>query len=548
MLSRELNDYFGLREAPFNPAPNPRFFYSNPRFEGALSDVRHGIDEKKGIIVISAEAGTGKTTLLRKLISGWGGSASSVFIFCPYLNFSELLRIILHDLGLTSHEEDRNAMLAELTGHLNLQFEHGRTTCLLIDEAQNLSAELFEGISVLSDLENDGQKLLPIVLAGQPGLEAKLNEQKLQELKRRVAIQCQLAPLKGNDVGLYIDHRLRKAGYEGNGLFDGDAIERIAAYSQGIPRVINLICDRALFTAHAAAKEVITADVIQEVARDLDLADKTEIANECPPDQFNVPWEREDLTRVALPDPDISQWEFNSEVDELKEEKLAAVGDQRNAGKHALGSFLSRAAKVGVGTLSVLLVLMAGRGAIYSDQSKNYLSDLAVVLDTLIETGKERLGQSDRVGEPGPMAQARTKALGSGLPARVDGALARESDKAETLDGTTAPRKMKRAEASGTASIVEKPTQSGNSSNVSEKVSPSYAGRRFSPGERDAIEMKLYNAISNRAISGVVVSFIDGTVYLDGRVATERQKMAAVQAARSVSGVKYVRDRVRVSY
>jgi general secretion pathway protein A len=263
------NRYFGFLESPFSVTPDPRFFYTNPVNSEAYATLRYGIEAKKGFIVITGEVGTGKTTLLRKLLRGLENTVHSVFIFNTYLSFPELLQVALQDLGLTPKDASKLTMLQQLNEYLITQLKQGHTVAALIDEAQNLSADVLEDLRLLSNLETDREKLLQIVLVGQPELEVKLDQPGLRQLKQRVAVQCRLNPLKDEEVGPYIDFRLRAAGYEGKGLFHREAVKQVALYSKGIPRLMNIICDNALVTAYAESKKIVSADMIKDVARDL---------------------------------------------------------------------------------------------------------------------------------------------------------------------------------------------------------------------------------------------------------------------------------------
>src|SRR5438132_7723293 len=218
------NNYFGFSVSPFSVTPDPGFFYTNPVYQEAYANLRYGIEAKKGFIVITGEVGTGKTTLLRKLMHNLEGTIDSVFIFNTYLNFTELLQVILYDLGLAPKEPNKVTMLQELNDYLITQLKQARIVSVLVDEAQNLSDEALEGLRLLSNLETDQEKLLQIVLMGQPELERKLDRPSLRQLKQRIAVHCQLAPLNGSEVSPYIDLRLRAAGYEGEDPFDSDAV------------------------------------------------------------------------------------------------------------------------------------------------------------------------------------------------------------------------------------------------------------------------------------------------------------------------------------
>lgn len=295
------NNYFGFRESPFSVTPDPRFFYTNPVYLEAYAALRYGIEAKKGFVVVSGEVGTGKTTLLRRLLHNLQDSVRSVFIFNTHLSFAELLQATLHDLGLTPKDASKVTMIQQLYDYLIEQLKQEHTVAALIDEAQNLSDEVLEELRLLSNLETDRQKLLQIVLVGQPELEAKLDQPPLRQLKQRVAVRCRLDPLKDEEVGSYVDFRLRSAGYEGKGLFHREAVEQIAYYSKGIPRLINIICDNALLIAYAESKKFVSADMIKQVARDLRLESASQMTKAEPvPAVLASRSERQPLIREVL--------------------------------------------------------------------------------------------------------------------------------------------------------------------------------------------------------------------------------------------------------
>ena len=263
--------YFGFREEPFSITPNPRFFYANSVYLEAYANLRYGIEAKKGFIAVTGEVGTGKTTLLRKLMLSLEKTIHTVLIFNTDVTFNELLRVILRELGLPTEGKDRLSMVEELNDYLIEQLEQGRVVCLLIDEVQNLSDESLEGLRLLSNLESDQHKLLQIVLMGQPEFQAKLDQPHLRQLKQRIAIRCEIGRLQDDEISSYINFRLRAAGCVSDDLFHPYAVEQIAMYSRGIPRLINVICDNALLIAFASSQKNVSANVIGEVARDLRL-------------------------------------------------------------------------------------------------------------------------------------------------------------------------------------------------------------------------------------------------------------------------------------
>ena len=265
------NRYFGFLESPFSISPNPLFFYSNQVYQEAYANLRYGIEAKKGFVCVTGEVGTGKTMLLRKLMRSFENTIHFVFIFNPNLTFDQLLRAILHDLGLQTQAKDRLAMFEQLNDYLIEQLKKKHLVCLLVDEVQNLPNESLEGLRLLSNLETDKDKLLQIVMMGQPEFKARLDQPNLRQLKQRITLQSEIGRLEDKEIASYINSRLQSAGYEGKALFHSEAIQKIAHYSKGIPRLINVICDNALVTAFAASQRTVSGAVIREVAKDLSL-------------------------------------------------------------------------------------------------------------------------------------------------------------------------------------------------------------------------------------------------------------------------------------
>lgn len=264
------NAYFNFPEAPFGVTPDPKFYYSNAIYQKAWITLRYGIRSRKGFIVIAGEVGTGKTTLLRKVRHAFESNIKTAYVANTLVGYNDLLRLILTDLGLPVSTDNRVAMIESLTQYLIEQFAKGNIVALLIDEAQNLSLETLEELRLLGNLETDKDKLLQIVLVGQPELEQKLDQPELRQLKQRVVLHCRLEPIATGEVGSYIDSRLQAIDRKVDDVFELAAIEKISVYSAGIPRLINIICDNALLIA-AMRKHKVSADMIDEVADDLRL-------------------------------------------------------------------------------------------------------------------------------------------------------------------------------------------------------------------------------------------------------------------------------------
>lgn len=274
------NEYFGFRERPFNITPDPRFFYANAGHEEAYANLFYGIHERKGFIVLTGEVGTGKTTLLRKLIESLENSTRFVLFYNTTLTFEELLDFTFAELGLEAPLGGRLQKIQALNRFLINELAQGGTVALLIDEAQNLSDDVLENLRLLSNLETAQEKLLQIVLVGQPELDVKLAQPHLRQLKQRITTRCHLTRLRDVDVSAFISYRLQIVGCLDSTLFSPEAVQRISVYCQGIPRLINVLCDSALLIAYGASQKIVTPAMIDEVARDLQFS--TQIPRKIP--------------------------------------------------------------------------------------------------------------------------------------------------------------------------------------------------------------------------------------------------------------------------
>jgi general secretion pathway protein A len=262
-----VESYFGFRETPFGVTPDPRFFYSSPFYLEALAALVYGIKARKGFMLLSGEVGTGKTILLRKLMRQLEGHVQFVFISSSHLTSYGLVELMVQDLGLINKERNRLEMVHELKSYLTQQLTKEQTVALLIDEGQNLNDEALESLCGLSNLETDEEKLLQIVLVGQPELAVKLNKSSLRRVKQRIAIHHRLYSLQTpGEVEEYIRHRLQVAGYDGREIFYKEAIETIWYYSAGTPRLINIICDNALALTCEAGKKKVSAYMVMKAA------------------------------------------------------------------------------------------------------------------------------------------------------------------------------------------------------------------------------------------------------------------------------------------
>ncbi len=269
-------DFYQMRERPFNVTADPKFLYLNARYREALASLHYGITQRKGFVTLIGEAGTGKTTLLKKLLDDLDQTTRTVFVFNTNVTFDEILEYIFGEFDLPVHNGKRLYMLQRLNTFLLDELGKGRNVALLIDEAQDLDYSVLEDLRLLSNLETAKEKILQIVLSGQPELGQKLGNPGLRQLRQRIAVSCRLLPLTRDELTEYIQSRLTAAGATDPKLFTRDAEERIFEISTGIPRLVNIVCDNALVIGYALGKKRIAADVVNEAAADLLTADVRE--------------------------------------------------------------------------------------------------------------------------------------------------------------------------------------------------------------------------------------------------------------------------------
>ncbi len=261
--------FFGLREKPFDLLPNPDFLYPSRAHKRALTYLTHGIRERAGFILLTGEVGSGKTTLIRNMIRSQLKDSVLAKVFNTRVDSLQLLMQINADFGLETEGKDKATLLKELNDFLIDQYALRRQSVLIIDEAQNLPAELLEEVRMLSNLETDRDKLLQIILVGQPELRDLLSGPGLMQLRQRIQINCHLQPLNAAEVREYILFRLEKAGNREALSFSDDAVEAIATYSRGIPRLINILCDYVMIDAFSSQTRAVEGTTVHELAADL---------------------------------------------------------------------------------------------------------------------------------------------------------------------------------------------------------------------------------------------------------------------------------------
>ncbi|HYD49260.1 MAG TPA: AAA family ATPase [Terriglobales bacterium] len=262
-------EFYGMTERPFNVTPDPKFLYLNARYREAIASLHYGITQRKGFITLIGEAGTGKTTLLKRLLEDLDPKTKSVFIFNTNVTFEEILEYIFAEFDLAVHNGKKLYMLQRLNTFLLEELRNGGNVALLIDEAQDLDFSVLEDLRLLSNLETAKEKILQIVLSGQPELGQKLSNPALRQLRQRITINCRLLPLSRDEITEYLQFRLQAGGCPDLKLFSREAEDRVYHFSRGVPRLVNVVCDNALVIGYALGKKRIGADIIDEAAADL---------------------------------------------------------------------------------------------------------------------------------------------------------------------------------------------------------------------------------------------------------------------------------------
>lgn len=271
--------FYGLKESPFNVNPDPRFLYMTKEIEEALTGLMYGIQTRKGFITLTGEVGTGKTTLINRLLD-WlhHRNTRTAFLFNSRMNSSQLFDFILAEFDIPCESKSKSQQLMKLNHWLLERYRQGETVVLIIDEAQNLTYPVMEEIRLLTNLETSTEKLLQIVLSGQSELEEKLKLPQLRQLRQRIMLRCRTLPLSQQQTQEYIAERLRIGGSSGEPIFSPKAIEAIHVYSLGIPRVINLLCEHSLVNAFVDQQRPIQPKTIEDVAHEFQLDEVEPIA------------------------------------------------------------------------------------------------------------------------------------------------------------------------------------------------------------------------------------------------------------------------------
>ena len=318
-------EFFGLQDTPFTLTPDPRFIVFTPSYNEVLASLYYGLENAKGLIVLTGEVGTGKTTALRWILRRLDSSVLAAYIFNPRLSIDEFYHHVTQMLGIKDWT-NKAELLTEMGRVLKERHRRGLRTVLIIDEAHELSDYVLEEIRLLMNFESDNAKHLQIVLTGQPELREKLNQANLRQLKQRVALRCKMHQLPNTEeIERYITERLLIAGSEQPNIFTPGAIDFIFQCSEGIPRQINNLCDNAMLAAYAAGETIIGRQTIEEVADNLDLLPRRENLQANEKQLENAP-----SGRVLTSEAREELWNHQARVEQVKPKMFQTEKPQTN--------------------------------------------------------------------------------------------------------------------------------------------------------------------------------------------------------------------------
>ena len=545
------NEHFGFTESPFNVTPDPRFFFINSCYEEAFATLRYGIEERKGFVVVTGEPGTGKTTLLKRLLGNLDRRVHTAWIFDPHLTFNELFRLTMTDLGLPlDPEADRLALLGQFYDYLMDQLKKGDIVALIVDEAQNLNEEILEELRLLSNLETNTEKLIQIVLVGQPELEEKLDRASLFQLKQRVVARYRMRPLQEAEIPSYIEARLKTVQCERQDLFDAASLGRLARYSGGVPRLINVICDNALLVAYAKGKKSVAAADIDEAARELKLADSSTEMRDTSQTKVASASEAKTAPKQNARSPRVPPGERGEEFTEGWKDYRSEVDSPFfvEVGWHKPQPPPRRSGMRGL----LLLCLVAAIALFVATQGEPALGPMMRgYLAKLSDLAHSPAPEQQPLPPPDTASENDHNTVSQVAPVPSDLQPVAPDPESAAPSMPQAPLPAEK-ENPGPVPQVKTPAKktpvTPDNKSVAIKRRPPVINEGDPLSER-RLQIEIYKAIRDRAINGVQVSYVDdGTVYLEGRVATPRQKLAAVRATLSVPGVKGVRDRIMIDY
>ena len=532
------------RGSPFSGVVGARSFFRSAHYDEALATLHLGVEKRKKLILCIGAAGTGKSTLLQQFALEPGANVNCALISDPHVGFSEIIRSILLQLQVEPASTSEPAMLRQCQTVMRSECESGRIICLAFDDAHHLPDRVLEKLLhefIGVNPEDSRKHLAQVILAGRPKLKERLFQPPLRSLgSLLLGAECRLPPLNDKEVGEYIEHQLRATNLPAE-RFGAEAIQRIAVYSGGNLRHVNALCDRVFQASEASSKQQISAGAIETAAQDLDLWQPRWTSMEKPKKDFTLPTERDEPFGFRLDDSDTTEVVGHTFLDYTEDrDPTRALFSRDGQGRR-------------ISILMLLIVALAGTGAWLqsnwvadrrgADNNKKYEAARSDHRQFSAPASADR--KTDSVApEPDTLTPP------SKLPPATPAAELDDKNQIAAL-----PETGKHSEAP-TAGPQKKPA-TANADAEAKKVAPavkSKASENRPPApidnaeiRRKRLEMEVAKAIENRAIAGVAVAVIDEIIYLDGRVATERQRAAAERAARSVAGVEKVRNRINLS-
>jgi type II secretory pathway predicted ATPase ExeA len=525
------SQFESLSPSSLSSVAEPPRFHNNLHYREVLATLRYGIIARKGLILLIGDAGVGKSTVLQQFTRDLDSDVTCIFESDPEVNFTDLLRLVLDNLEAPANSRNSLSMMQRCKISLRSQLEQGRIVSLMIDNAERLRDESLEYLLhyfYSATPAERGDNLLQIVLAGRPELREKLAQPRLRSLRPRSELVCQLQPLQHKDIAAYLKTRLRAACLSEE-TFDSAATDRIAAYSHGNPHLINVLSNRALQVSGQSPVTNVTAEMVARAARGLDLTEARRPIGETTKQNLEVPNESEEPFRLV--DGDTTEAVGETFLNYTFNDPKPSLWPTRRARN--------------VARLLLILLLVGGAVAwLQTDSGKTQLSKWLGA-----ESGGSGAQQRPQSEVDAPVIARRD------VPATP--APGGESSSPSISESTIGGSPLADAEKS-----VEFPSPLQTEKGTEETSLPNdtKAARRApapltssDPPAQDAgaqrklLEAKVYKAIENRAITGVNVAVINGAVVLEGRVATERQRNAAERAARSVTGVGRVRNKISVA-
>src|SRR5438093_8463913 len=538
-MSRSNSNFDSQHSTSFSGDSESPPFYSNLHYQEVLTTLRYGIIARKGLVLLIGAAGTGKTTLLRQLTRELDSNVTCIFESDPDVNFTDLLRLVLGNLEVVGNTRNELSMMQRCKTILRSELERGHIVSLVIDNAQRLRDETLEYLlhnffaAVTADRD---ENLLQIVLAGRPELKERLEQPRLRSLKPRSDLLCQLQPLRDNEITAYIANRLRAAQLPAH-VFDHVAIDRFAGYTGGNPQLVNVLCDRTLQITEGSPVSKVSPETIARAARDLGLSEPRFPARETAEPNFEMPIERDEPFRFQSADGDTTEVVGQTFLNYTFEDRRPWLWPADRNRK--------------VVRVLLFLILLGGSAAwLQSEVGKNQLA---------LWVGK----QNGPVGAPDAPLIEKQNPLPTPAPSSEnplpqpnigdssETSLPAAEKPVEPLSSALTEKAPVLTEKAAEKSPAEKPPTSDPK--PAPKKAPMSAGNsRQAPvaenadAQRKLLEAQVYKAIENRAIMGVDVAVIIGTAYLEGRVASERQRDAAARAARSVARLHRVRKRILV--